>query len=310
MNYKDYERVIQGGLGWTLVSWPEGTTFAAPSNFKAGGSGHIFMLWQHLKSGACRFDPTDPALRAEILARTSGKQLRKAKGSTAKLKSTEEPDAEEPDVDTYPEPAAGKKRKQQEEDKGEVQEGGSGKKSVGGKKAKQAEGKEKEKEKRKEKRQKGKEDSGGKKPKWGTDSEQDKPSKKKKKSKPFAHSTSHKSAKLVATDNNKPKGSTASGNMVAGGSSGTGGSNGVAGGGTGGNVIAGGSTGPSTSSWEHMQEKRVKDLKAAAETKQRMEADIAADIVLGKLKLKVKRKRQPKSTKEIDEDNYNDEDSS
>jgi hypothetical protein len=33
-----------------------------------------------------------------------------------------------------------------------------------------------------------------------------------------------------------------------------------------------------------------------------MEADIAADIVSGKIKPKTKRKRQPKSAKEIDED--------
>jgi hypothetical protein len=41
MNYKDYKQVIQGGLGWTLVSWPEGATFAAPSNLKAGGTDHM-----------------------------------------------------------------------------------------------------------------------------------------------------------------------------------------------------------------------------------------------------------------------------
>ncbi|KAJ7314816.1 hypothetical protein DFH08DRAFT_972551 [Mycena albidolilacea] len=236
---------------------------------------------------------------------TSGKRSRKAKGSTAKLKSaTEEPDAAETDADTDPEPA--------EEDKGEVQEDGLGKKSAGGKKVKQAEGKGKgkEKEKTKEKKQKGKEDSGGKKWKRGADGEQEEPLKKKKKSKPFAHSTSHRSAEFVATDDDEPKGSTASGNAVAGGSSGTGGSSGGAGGGTGGNAVAGGSTGPGTSSWEHMQEKRVKDLKAAAETKQRMEADIAADIAPGKMEPKTKRKCQPKSAKEIDEDDYDDEDSS
>ncbi|KAJ7813771.1 hypothetical protein B0H14DRAFT_2604578 [Mycena olivaceomarginata] len=280
MNYKDYERVIQGGLGWTLVGWPEGTTFAAPTNFKAGGAGHIVTLWQHLKSGACRFDPMDSALRADILARTSGKRLRKVKGSTAKPKSAEEePDAVETDADTDPEPAAGKKRKRQE-DKGEVQEGSSGKK-LG-----------KEKEKTKEKKQKGKEDSGGKKRKQGADSEQEEPPKKKKR-KPFTHSIGHRSAEFVATDDDEPEGSTAGGNAVAGGSSGTGGSSGVAGGGTGGNA-----------------EKRAKDLKAAAEAKQRMEADIAADIVSGKMKPKTKRKRQPKSAKEIDEDDYDDEDSS
>ncbi|KAJ7301728.1 hypothetical protein DFH08DRAFT_978494 [Mycena albidolilacea] len=309
MNYKDYERVIQGGLGWTLVGWPEGATFVAPSNFKAGGAGHIVTLWQRLKSGACRFDPTDPALRAEILARPSGKRSRKAKGLTAKPKSAEEePDAAETDADTDPEPAAGKKQKRQE-DKGELQEGGSGKKSMGGKKAKQAEGKEKEKEKMKEKKQKGKEDSGGKKQKRGADSEQEEPPKKRK-CKPFAHSTGHRSAEFVTTDDDEPEGSTAGGNAVAGGSSGTGGSSGVAGGGSGGNAVSGGSTGPGTSSWDRMQEKRVKDLKAAAEAKQRMEADIAADIASGKIKPKTKRKRQPKSAKEIDEDNYNDEDSS
>ncbi|KAJ7728120.1 hypothetical protein B0H14DRAFT_3518688 [Mycena olivaceomarginata] len=309
MNYKDYERVIQGGLGWTLVGWPEGATFVAPSNFKAGGAGHIVTLWQRLKSGACRFDPTDPALRAEILARPSGKRSRKAKGLTAKPKSAEEePDAAETDADTDPEPAAGKKRKRQE-DKGELQEGGSGKKLAGGKKAKQAEGKGKEKEKTKEKKQKGKEDSGGKKQKRGADGEQEEPPKKKKR-KPFAYSTGHRSAKFVATDDDEPKGSTAGGNAVAGGSSGTGGSSGVAGGGSGGNAVAGGSTGPGTSSWDHMQEKRAKDLKAAAEAKQRMEADIAADIASGKIKPKTKRKRQPKSAKEIDEDDYDDEDSS
>jgi hypothetical protein len=221
------------------------------------------MLWQRLKSGACHFDPTDPALRAEIPARTSGKRSRKAKGSTVKPKSAEEPDAVETDADTDPEPAAGKKRKRQGEDKGEVQEGGLGKKSVGGKKAKQAEGKGKEKEEMKQKKQKGKEDSGGKKWKRGSDSKQEElpKKKKKKKSKPFTHSTSHRSAEFVATDNDEPKESTAGGNAVAGGSSGTGGSNGVAGGGTGGNVVAGGSTGPGTSSWEHVQEKRAKDLK-------------------------------------------------
>ncbi|KAJ7323560.1 hypothetical protein DFH08DRAFT_817595 [Mycena albidolilacea] len=301
MNYKDYERVIQGGLGWTLVGWPEGTTFVAPSNFKAGGAGHIVALWQRLKSGACRFEPTDPALRAEILARPSGKRSRKAKGSTAKPKSAEEePDAAEMDADTDPEPAAGKKRKRQE-DKGELQEGGSGKKSA-------AEGKRKDKDKMKEKKQKGKEDSGGKKRKWGADGEQEEPLKKKKR-KPFAHSTGHRSAEFVPTDDDEPEGSTAGGNAVAGGSSGTGDSSGVAGGGSGGNVVAGGSTGPGTSSWDHMQEKRVKDLKAAAEAKQRMEADIAADIASGKMKPKTKRKRQPKSAKEIDEDDYDDEDS-
>ncbi|KAJ7866273.1 hypothetical protein B0H14DRAFT_3442541 [Mycena olivaceomarginata] len=306
MNYKDYERVIQGGLGWTLVGWPEGATFAVPSNFKAGGAGHIVTLWQRLKSGACRFDPTDSALQPDILARTSGKRSRKAKGSTAKPKSAEEePDTAETDADTDPEPAAGKKRKRQE-DKGEVQEGGSGKKSAGGKKAKQAEGKGKEKEKTKEKK---KEDSSGKKRKRGADGEQEEPPKKKKR-KPFAHSTGHRSAESVATDDNEPKGSTAGGNAVADGSSGTGGSSGVAGGGTGGNAVAGGSTGPSTSSWDRMQEKRAKDLKAAAKAKQRMEADIAADITSGKMKPKTKRKCQPKSAKEIDEDDYNDEGSS
>ncbi|KAJ7331089.1 hypothetical protein DFH08DRAFT_815171 [Mycena albidolilacea] len=264
MNYKDYQRVIQGGLGWTLVGWPEGATFVAPSNFKAGGAGHIVTLWQRLKSGAC--------------PRPSGKRSRKAKGSTAKPKSAEEePDAAETDADTDPEPAAGKKRKWQE-DKGELQEGGSGKKSVGGKKAKQAEGKGKEKEKTKEKKGKGK--------------------------------GNHRSAEFVATDDDEPEGSTAGGNAVAGGSSGTGGSSGVAGGGSGGNAVAGGSTGPGTSSWDRMQEKRAKDLKAAAEAKQRMEANIAADIASGKIKPKTKRKRQPRSAKEIDEDDYDDEDSS
>ncbi|KAJ7810093.1 hypothetical protein B0H14DRAFT_2607604 [Mycena olivaceomarginata] len=181
---------------------------------------------------------------------------------------------------------------------------------VGGwKKAKQAEGKGKEKDKTKEKKQKEKEDSGGKKRKRGTDGEQEEPPKKKKR-KPFAHSTGHRSAEFVATDDDKPEGSTAGGNAVAGGSSGTGGSSGVAGGGSGGNAVAGGSTGPGTSSWDRMQEKRVKDLKAAAEVKQRMEADIAADIASGKMKPKMKRKRQPKSAKEIDEDDYDNEDSS
>jgi hypothetical protein len=51
-------------------------------------------------------------------------------------------------------------------------------------------------------------------------------------------------------------------------------------------------------------------LKAAAEAKQTMEVDVMADIASGKMKPKVKRKRQPKSAKEIDEDNCNDEDSS
>ncbi|KAJ7348543.1 hypothetical protein DFH08DRAFT_808275 [Mycena albidolilacea] len=309
MNNKDYERVIQGSLGWTLVGWPEGATFVAPSNFKAGGASHIVTLWQRVKSGACRFDPTDPALWAEVLVRPSGKRSRKAKGSTAKPKSAEEePDVAEMDADTDPEPAAGKKRKRQE-DKGELQEGGLGKKSAGGKKAKQAEEKGKEKEKTKEKKQRGKEDSGGQKRKRGANGEQEEPPKKKK-HKPFAHSTGHRSAEFVATDDDEPEGSTAGGNAVAGGSSGTSGSSGVAGGGSGGNVVAGGSTGPSTSSWDCMQEKRAKDLKAAAKAKQRMEADIAADIASGKIKPKTKRKRQPKSAKEIDEDDYNDEDSS
>ncbi|KAJ7344093.1 hypothetical protein DFH08DRAFT_962231 [Mycena albidolilacea] len=309
MNYKDYERVIQGGLGWTLVGWPEGATFVAPSNFKAGGAGHIVPLWQRLKSGACCFDPTDPALRAKILARPSGKRSRKAKGSIARPKSAEEePDTAETDANTDPEPAAGKKRKRQE-DKGELHEGGSGKKSAGGRKAKQAEGKGKEKEKTKEKKQKGKEDSGRKKRKRGADGEQEEPPEKKK-CKPFAHSTGHRSAEFVATDDDEPEGSTAGDNAVAGGSSGTSGSSGVAGGGSGGNAVAGGSTGPGTSSWDRMQEKRAKDLKAAAEAKQRMEADIAADIASDKIKPKTKRKCQPKSAKEIDEDDYDNEDSS
>ncbi|KAJ7729116.1 hypothetical protein B0H14DRAFT_3518374 [Mycena olivaceomarginata] len=130
----------------------------------------------------------------------------------------------------------------------------------------------------------------------------------KKKSKPFAHSTNYRSAKFVATDDDEPEGSNTGGNVVTGGSSGTGGGNGVTSGGTGGNAVAGGSTGPGTSSWDHMQEKRAKDLKAAAKAKQRMEADIAADIVSGKMKPQVKRKRQLKSAKEIDEDDYDDKD--
>jgi hypothetical protein len=236
MNYKDYKQVIQGSLGWTLVGWPEGTTFVVPTNFKAGGASHIVTLWQCLKS----------ALRAEILARTSGKRSRKVKGSEVKPKSAEEePDAAETDANTDPESAAGKKWKRQEEDKGEVQEGSSGKKLVGGKKAMQAEGKGKEKEKTKEREQKGKEDSNGKKRKRGANGKREElPKKKKKKSKPFTHSTSHRSAEFVATDDDEPEGSTTGGNTVAGGSSGTGGSNGVAGGGTGGNGVAGGSTGP------------------------------------------------------------------
>ncbi|KAJ7861192.1 hypothetical protein B0H14DRAFT_3445522 [Mycena olivaceomarginata] len=208
-----------------------------------------------------------------------GSRMTQFMPKSAKNSASEEPDAAETDADTNPEPAAGKKRKWQEEDKGKVQEGGSGKKSAGGKKAKQAEGKGKEKEKTKEKKQKGKEDSGGKKRKRG-------------------------SAEFVATDDDEPEGTTAGGNAVAGGSSG------VAGGGTGGNAVVGGSTGPGTSSWDCMQEKRAKDLKAAAEAKQRMEVDIAADIVSGKIKPKAKKKCQPKSAKEIDEDNYNNEDSS
>ncbi|KAJ7847221.1 hypothetical protein B0H14DRAFT_3453875 [Mycena olivaceomarginata] len=187
-------------------------------------------------------------------------------------------------VESEAKPAAGKKRKRQEEDKGEVQEGGSGKKSAGGKKAKQAEGKGKEKEKTKEKKQKGKEDSSGKKRKRGANGEQEKPPKKKKR-KPFAHSTSHRSAEFVATDDDEPEGTIAGSNAVAGGSSG------------------------GRWCWDCMQEKRAKDLKAAAEAKQRMEADIAADIVSGKIKPKAKKKRQPKSAKEIDEDDYNNEDS-
>jgi hypothetical protein len=49
---------------------------------------------------------------------------------------------------------------------------------------------------------------------------------------------------------------------------------------------------------------------AAAEAKQRMEVSIAADIVSGKMKPKVKRNCQQKSAKQIDEDDYNDRDSS
>lgn len=300
MNYKDYERVIQGGLGWTLVGWPEGATFTAPSNFKAGGAGHIVTLWQRLKSGACRFDPMDPTLRAKIQARTSGKRSRKARGSTVKPKlAEEEPEAEETDADTDPEPAAGKKRKRQEEDAGE----GSGKKSAGGEKVKRDEGKgkKKEKEKTKEKKQKGKEGSGGKKRKRGADGEQDEPPKKKKKaSRPFALSSSHRSAEFVATDDDEPEGSGAGGDAVAGGSGGSGGGSAVASG--------SGSTGPS--SWDRMQEKKAKDLRAAAEAKKRMEAKIAADIASGKITRKPKRKREPKSAKQVDEDDYNDEDSS
>ena len=41
-----------------------------------------------------------------------------------------------------------------------------------------------------------------------------------------------------------------------------------------------------------------------------MEASIAADITSGKIKPKVKRNCQLKSAKQIDEDNYNDEESS
>jgi hypothetical protein len=41
-----------------------------------------------------------------------------------------------------------------------------------------------------------------------------------------------------------------------------------------------------------------------------MEASIIADIALGKIKPKVKRNCQPKSAKQIEEDNCNDEDSS
>jgi hypothetical protein len=85
---------------------------------------------------------------------------------------------------------------------------------------------------------------------------------KKKKSKPFAHSTSHRSAEFVATDNDEPEGSSSGGNTIAGGSSGIGGGNAGASGIGGGNVVASGSGGPSTSSREHMQEKRAKDLKA------------------------------------------------
>jgi hypothetical protein len=66
--------------------------------------------------------------------------------------------------------------------------------------------------------------------------------------------------------------------------------------------VQNGSGGTGTSSWEHMQEKRVRDLKAAAEAKQRMEASITADIVSSKIKPKVKRNHQPKSAKQIDED--------
>jgi hypothetical protein len=52
--------------------------------------------------------------------------------------------------------------------------------------------------------------------------------------------------------------------------------------------------GSGASNWEHMQEMRVRDFKAAAaEVKQRMEASIAADIALGKIKPKVKRNCLP-----------------
>ncbi|KAJ7803254.1 hypothetical protein B0H14DRAFT_3487683 [Mycena olivaceomarginata] len=75
--------------------------------------------------------------------------------------------------------------------------------------------------------------------------------------------------------------------------------------------VQNGSSGTGTSTWEHMPEKRVRDLKAAAaEAKQRMEVSIAADIVSGKIKPKAKRNRQLKSAKQIDEDDYNGEDSS
>ncbi|KAJ7831285.1 hypothetical protein B0H14DRAFT_3464122 [Mycena olivaceomarginata] len=292
MNYKDYKRVIQGGLGWTLVGWPEGATFVAPSNFKAGGAGHIVALWQRLKSGACRFEPTDPALRAEILARPSGKRSRKAKGSTAQLKSAEEePDAAETDADTDPEPAAGRSgsgRRTRANCRRVVR----GRKSAGGKKAKQAEGKGKEKDKTKEKKQKGRKTAVGRNGS-GAPTVNKRSRRTKKKRKPFAHSTGHRSAEFVPTDDDKPEGSTAGGNAVAGGSSGTGGSSG------------------GRWWWQWWQcGKRVKDLKAAAEAKQRMEADIAADIASGKMKPKTKRKRQPKSAKEIDEDDYDNEDSS
>jgi hypothetical protein len=59
-----------------------------------------------------------------------------------------------------------------------------------------------------------------------------------------------------------------------------------------------GSGGTGTSSWEYMQQKRVRDLKAAAaEAKQRMEVSITADIALSKIKPRVKRNCQPKSAK-------------
>jgi hypothetical protein len=60
MNYKEYRKIIQAGMGVELVRWPAGTPFEAPSTIGTGGATALDELWTHLNSKACHWADMSP----------------------------------------------------------------------------------------------------------------------------------------------------------------------------------------------------------------------------------------------------------
>ncbi|KAJ7889420.1 hypothetical protein B0H13DRAFT_1888045 [Mycena leptocephala] len=60
MNYKEYRKVIQAGMGVELVGWPVGTPFEAPLTIGTGGAAVLDELWTRLKCKACHWADMSP----------------------------------------------------------------------------------------------------------------------------------------------------------------------------------------------------------------------------------------------------------
>ncbi|KAJ7192987.1 hypothetical protein GGX14DRAFT_577649 [Mycena pura] len=271
MNYRHYERVIQGDLGLELVGWPDNVKLQAPSVMGTGGAGAIVTLWQRLKSGDCRFEKIPAARQAEIRAKYSGKR-RKGKGK-------EQEEAEEAETEPEPEQERKRKRKKPEGDTMEEldDEESEGEAAQKAKKAKEA--------KRAKKGEKGA--AAG-------------PVKKKKKViavVPKKKAFNKRRAANISpeyVDDSNPDSKQSSGDD---GSSGSGGSDGEE------DTDSPSIENPMGNTFFEMKAKQRRDQAAAAVAKAKMTASIKADRASGKIKpVAGPSKPKPKSLKEIQDD--------
>ncbi|KAJ7846771.1 hypothetical protein B0H13DRAFT_2362822 [Mycena leptocephala] len=60
MNYKEYRKIIQAGIGVELVGWPAGTPFEALLTIGTGGAAALDEFWTRLKCKACHWADISP----------------------------------------------------------------------------------------------------------------------------------------------------------------------------------------------------------------------------------------------------------